>query len=255
MSGTRLRSRKAPATEAGVKPALLIVAHGERGGLRQDRLSHGLVGHLRATERYRDVQACFISKEPTLKSVVAGLSPGPAVIYPLFMSDGYFVMQAIPKMLEEDGNRQIEVAAPVGLSPGLPQLVADHADGAARAAGLSAEDNRLLLVAHGSKKDPASRNAAQCVAAGLSVDERFAGVELAFLEESPFLDDKIETVGGPAVVVGLFTGEGLHGGVDLPQAVEKSGRADIVLSPPLARSPALMELICEELSRMMAPTI
>ena len=253
MSGTRLRSRKAPATEAGVEPALLIVAHGERGGLRQDRLSHGLVGHLRATERYRDVQACFISKEPTLKSVLAELSPGPAVIYPLFMSDGYFVMQAIPKMLEEDGNRQIEVAAPVGLSPGLPQLVADHATVAAQAAGLSAEDCRLLLVAHGSKNDPASRNAAQCVAAGLSVDQRLAGVELAFLEESPFLDDRIEKVEGPVVLVGLFVGEGLHGGVDLPDAVQRSGRADIVLSPPLARAPGLLDLIRDDLSRIAAP--
>jgi len=253
MSGTRLRSRKAPATEAGVKPALLIVAHGERGGLRQDRLSHCLVGCLRSTGRYRDVQACFISKEPTLKSVVTDLSPGPAMIYPLFMSDGYFVMQAIPKMLEEDDGRHVEVAAPVGLSPGLPPLVADHADAAVQAAGRRVEDHRLLLVAHGSKSDPASRNAAQCVAAELAMANRFAGIELAFLEESPLLDDRIGQVEGPAVLVGLFAGEGLHGGVDLPDAVQRSGRTDIVLSPPLARAPGLMDLIRDDLTRIAAP--
>lgn len=175
------------------------------------------------------------------------------MIYPLFMSDGYFVMQAIPKMLEEDDGRHVEVAAPVGLSPGLPPLVADHADAAVQAAGRRVEDHRLLLVAHGSKSDPASRNAAQCVAAELAMANRFAGIELAFLEESPLLDDRIGQVEGPAVLVGLFAGEGLHGGVDLPDAVQRSGRTDIVLSPPLARAPGLMDLIRDDLTRIAAP--
>lgn len=254
MSGTRLRSRKAPATEAETAPALLIVSHGERGGLRQDRLSQNLVARLRDTGSYRDVEACFVSKEPTLKTIMADLSPGPAVVYPVFMSDGYFVMQAIPKMLEgETDRRQIEVATPVGLSPGLAELVAQHGEAAAQAVGFFAQDIKLLLVAHGSKSDPASRNAAQCVASALAMEQRFAGIELAFLEESPFLDDHIKVVEGPVVVVGLFAGEGLHGGVDLPEAVERAGRNDVVLSPPLARSPALMNLICDDLSRLTLP--
>ena len=254
MSGTKLRSRKAPATEAETAPALLIVSHGERGGLRQDRLSRELVARLRETGRYRAVEACFISKEPTLKTVMADLSPGPAVVYPVFMSDGYFVMQAIPKMLEgEEGRRPIEVATPVGLSPGLPELVARHAEAAAQAVGFFAPDIRLLLVAHGSKSDPASRNAAQCVASALATEHEFAGVELAFLEESPFLDDQIKVVEGPVVVAGLFAGEGLHGGVDLPEAVDRAGRNDVVLAPPLARSPALTKLIHDDLSRLTLP--
>ena len=87
------------------------------------------------------------------------------------------------------------------------------------------------------------------------MEERFAGIELAFLEESPFLDDQIRAVEGPIVVVGLFAGEGLHGGVDLPEAVARSGRKDVVLSSPLARSPALMRLIAEDLDRMTASEI
>jgi len=208
---------------------------------------------MRDTHVYSDVQACFISKEPTLKSVLADLSPGPVQIYPLFMSDGYFVMQAIPQVLEADpGKRSVEIAAPVGLSPGLPRLVARHGEAAAQATGFFASDVRLMLVAHGSKSDPASRKAAQCVASALAMEKRFAGVELAFLEESPFLDDQIRTVEGPVVVVGLFAGEGLHGGVDLPEAVQRAGRKDVILSSPLARSPALMRLITEDLDRKTA---
>jgi len=222
--------------------------------LRQDSLSHSLVARMRETHAYRDVQACFISKEPTLKSVLADLSPGPVLIYPLFMSDGYFVMRAIPQTLQaEAGTRQTEVAAPVGLSPGFPKLVARHGEAAAQAVGFFAQDTQLLLVAHGSKSDPASRNAAQCVASALATEGMFAGIDLAFLEESPFLDDQIRVVKGPVVVVGLFAGEGLHGGVDLPEAVERAGRKDVILSSPLARSPALIKLIAEDLDRMTAP--
>ena len=242
------------ATEAGVKPALLIVAHGERGGLRRDGLSHSLVDRMLETHVYRDVQACFISKEPTLKTVLADLSPGPVLIYPLFMSDGYFVMQAIPQMLEAEIRHASNGSRGTGRpQSGLPKLVAQHGEAAAQAVGFFARDVQLLLVAHGSKSDPASRNAAQCVASALAMEGRFAGIELAFLEESPFLDDQIGAVAGPVVVVGLFAGEGLHGGVDLPEAVDRAGRKDVILSSPLARSPALMRLIADDLDRMTAP--
>jgi sirohydrochlorin ferrochelatase len=125
-------------------------------------------------------------------------------------------------------------------------MIADLAAAGASAADLEVRATTVLLVAHGSSKDDASRQAALAVATEIEREGRFAGVETAFLEEPPFLDEALRTVPGPAVVIGLFVGEGMHGGEDLPRAVERCGRDEVVLGEPLGRSDALIALICED---------
>lgn len=231
-------------------PALLIVAHGERGGAGDDRLVHEVAAKMRNSGRYRNVQSCFISKEPSLKFAFAGLSPGLVTIYPLFMSDGYFVKRAIPKSLGEIDAESypVEISTPFGLSSRLPYLVTELAMNTAHQAGRAARNCRLLLVAHGSKHDGASRIATHKLAANLAKTSAFAGVEQCFLEEAPFLEDRITTIEGPSIAVGLFVGQGMHGAVDLPGAVENSGRSDILLASPLGHSPNLIEIINDDLT-------
>ena len=194
-----------------------------------------------------------MSKAPCLNSVFNALSPGPVVIYPLFMSDGYFVRQAIPKSIGINGvvaegqSSQVEILPPFGLNPQLPQLIADLARSTAEKSNLPTHDCHMLLVAHGSKHDRASRNATLSLVTELGKANMFAGVDPCFLDESPFLEDQLQKVKGPTIAVGLFVGEGLHGAVDLPDAIKKSRREDIVLSAPLARWPGLMNMICNDL--------
>lgn len=40
---------------------------------------------------------------------------------------------------------------------------------------------------------------------------------MVFLEEPPSLDEAVASIVGPAIVVGLFSGEGLHGAKDAPK--------------------------------------
>ncbi len=253
MSGTKLLFPKAPAINTGIKPALLIVTHGERGGLGDDRLTTVLVEKLQHLRQYRSVKTCFISKAPSLSNVFNELSPGPVIIYPLFMSDGYFVRQVIPRSIGINGSMagnqlsQVEVLAPFGLNPQLPQLIADLARSTAKKSNLAPQDCHMLLVAHGSKHDRASRNATLALAVELAKTNVFAGINPCFLDENPFLPDQLQNVKGPAIAVGLFVGEGMHGAVDLPEAIKKSGRADIMLSSPLARCPGLTDMICNDL--------
>ncbi len=261
MSGTRLLSQEAPATEADGLPALLIVAHGERGGLGDDRLVHDLAGSLAKSSRFSTVQGCFISKEPSLKHAFEKLSPGPVTVYPLFMSDGYFVRRAIPRSLglnasaPDAGLRPVEILSPVGLNRHLPHLVSDLGLSTIEQTCLDARDCQLLLVAHGSKHDDASRKATLSVAAEMEKTKSFAGVEVGFLEESPFLDEQLARIKGPAIAVGLFVGEGMHGAIDLPGAIGKSGRDDVFQAPPLTRSPGLKDLIMEDLLGVRAPSL
>lgn len=250
MSGTRSHFLKAPATDAAQAPPLVIVAHGDRGGERGNRLAYRVAEEAARLPGYRSVHTCFVRGEPTIRSVAEALPTGKATVYPLFMSDGYYVKQAIPQQLVAGGSaaEQINIMRPVGLSPLLPAIIADLALEAAERAGIDPNGAALLLAAHGSTKSADSRNATLAVARRLAERNPFAAVEIAFLEEAPFLADQLAIIGRPVVAVGLFAGEGLHGAEDLPHAVKACGRADVVLAQPLSRSPALVDLICRELA-------
>jgi len=252
MPGTTSQSEKPMAIDSRRGASLLIVAHGERGGAGEDRLTKDLVERLATRGRFEAVAAGFIRSRPSVSEAHDGLPDGPVRVYPLFMSDGYYVATAIPRDLGigDDGRdrrgRPITILRPLGLHPRLPAMIADLAAAGTVAAALEPHATTVLLVAHGSTKDDASRQAALAVASEIGMEGRFAGVETAFLEESPFVDDALRAVPGPAVVVGLFVGEGMHGGEDLPQAVENCSRDDVVLGEPLGRSDALIALICED---------
>ena len=253
MSGTKLLSRKAPATEPETGTSLLIVAHGECGGVGENRLPYALAKAVRERGCFATVDVGFIRAEPLVEDVGRSLPKAPVTVFPLFMSNGYYVRQAIPERLGIKGDgrdtlkRPISILRPVGLDATMPLIVARMATDTAGRAGFRIDDTTLLLVAHGSSKDPASRNATTSVALALETSCQFRDIEIAYLEEPPFLEDQLKTIAGPVVAAGLFIGEGMHGKEDLPQAVDASGRADIIVTPALAQSPDFVGAICKGL--------
>jgi len=244
-TGTRSRQESAG-------DALLIIAHGDRGGMRDNRLAAEVARRMRRSGRFLDVGIAFVAGDPGIGEAAERLQGGAVRVCPLFMSDGYYVNKAIPEQLGLDskgraGGRRYMLLQPTGLNPRLPLIVADIAAGTAAAAGLAAAGVGLIIVAHGSSKDPASRRAAEAIAGAIAATGRFAGVDTAFLEEPPLLDERLSALSGPLIVAGLFIGEGMHGAEDMAAAVAATGRGDLFTAPPLARSEALVASICADI--------
>lgn len=233
---TKNTARPGPAREAG----LLVVAHGERGGAAENQLVHTLVARLREAGIFARVEAGFIRSDPSIEDAAARLGGDALTIYPLFMSDGYYVKQAIPQRL---GGAVADMMTPLGLDAALPPLVAEVGMEAARDTGIEPAMAHFLLVAHGSSKSGESAAAARAVAARIDAAGDFASLTVAFLEEEPFLDAALKTVRGPAVLLGLFAGDGMHAAEDLPDALKRSGRSDVVLAGSLGTDPRLADLV------------
>ena len=232
--------------------ALLIVAHGDRGGMRDNHLVNEVARRMRHSGRFSDVGIAFVAGSPAIGEAARRLEGATVRVCPLFMSDGYYVRTAIPERLGLDAKgtaagRRCILMQPTGLNPRLAVIVAGIAAETATAAGLAAAAARLLIVAHGSAKDPASRLAAEAAAKAIAGLRRFAGVDTAFLEEPPFLDERLRALPGPLIVSGFFIGEGMHGAEDMAAAVAATGRGDLYPAPPLARSQALVDTICADI--------
>lgn len=209
------------------RSALLLVAHGDRGGSSTNRAVTECVARLRDILPIEDVSAGFLKGEPTIETALHDLHDRGfkrVLLYPFMMSNGYFATNILPRRLESVGKLlEVLVLPPLGLLPGLAGLVLSQATAAADRAGYTVETTRLLIAGHGSKISRASAAATRDIASRIGPKSRFRCVATAFLEEPPFLQTELASEPGPVVVSGFFSGEGLHGGADVVAAIAESG--------------------------------
>ncbi|MDE2380117.1 CbiX/SirB N-terminal domain-containing protein, partial [Bradyrhizobium sp.] len=158
------------------------------------------------------------------------------------------------QILDEAGRagREVEMLTPLGLDPGLPDVVLQQASDAARVHGFAPEACIVILLAHGSQRNPASRQSTEQMARAIEQRAIFRKVEPAFLEELPSLGDVAASVKGPAVVVGMFSGEGLHGARDAPRLVAQLHRNDIVFAGIMGAAPGIAELVARAVAARQA---
>jgi sirohydrochlorin ferrochelatase len=243
--------------DARASPALLLAAHGER---RKGAVNQGLArlaATLRRCNVAREVASGLIKGRPTIAESIGAFAARDILVYPLFLSDGYFVRVRLRRSLEEaraeDADRTIRVLPPLGLDPLLAQLVTDRLAAAAQARGLAASQVGAVLLAHGSRNDAASRHAATQLAEKVRRSRRFDRVRAAFLEEPPSLCDVTSALPGPVVVLGLFAGDGMHGAADAPRLVAELGRHDVMFAGTVGNLPGIADLIAGAVARASGP--
>src|SRR5262249_53732054 len=147
---------------------LVLAAHGERRPDADNGAVVRLARNLADKGVAAEVGFGFIKGAPSVDKAIGTLSSRDVVVYPLFLSDGYFTRVALPRMVEaarrQDSGRAIRILSPLGLEPALAEVIADEAAAAAYSRANSPAEMSIVLLAHGSKKDQASRLAAERVA-------------------------------------------------------------------------------------------
>lgn len=240
-------------TAAGSRAAVLV-SHGDRGGAAPNSALRAQAEAVRALTGIAAISAGVLKGEPTLEQALAeaiGSGPETIAVYPLFMADGYFVQKVRQRVLALGIAREPKILAPLGLDPGLPDLIVGEALTAAEAAGYDPASSRLLIVGHGSKLGPASATATRKAAARVALTRRFVSVTTAFLEEEPFVEDALRASTAPTVVAGFFFGDGMHAGEDVPEAIAETG-ANAVYTGAIGNSPAVAPLIAAALNKNLS---
>ncbi len=238
----------------GTKTALLIAAHGERRSGAGNQTTLGIARAIAARGLVAEVGVGFINGSPTVAEAFASLIARNVIVYPLFASNGYFTRDRLVQILDEANGqgRVIQLLQPLGLDPGLPVLVADWAGRLARDNGFALDVFSVILLAHGSRHNPASREATEWVAGEIARLGVATAVRSAFLEEPPLLDEVVRSCPGPAIVVGMFSGDGLHGARDAPLLVAKLGRPDVIYSGVVGGTPGIKELVSSSVINALA---
>lgn len=230
--------------------ALLLAAHGERrDGAGNDGVAE-LAAELARRNIASEIGIGFIKGVPTIDETLRALASRTVLVYPLFLSDGYFNRVRLPQLLATAGlPRTVRVLDPLGLDPALADLVARKARVVAQDAGFAVARTTVVLLAHGSASDPASRQATEQLARRIDAQADVLGVRAAFLEERPSLAEVIAACDGPAVVVGLFAGDGVHGGVDVPQLLSELNRDRLAFAGNIGAFDGIADLVAAAVMR------
>ncbi len=210
--------------------ALVLVAHGSTSHPDSALAARQHAAALRERGLFAEVREAFHLQAPKIADVLASVQTSRVVVVPLFLSEGYFTEQFLPRalglraegateftrVLERNG-RTLFYCRAIGTHPGMTEVILARAREVVRPGGAPPGETALLLAAHGTRRDPRSRRAAEHHAEAVRARGHFAGVHALFMEEEPRIAGWPRLVSAPnVVVVPFFVSEGLHPREDIP---------------------------------------
>jgi sirohydrochlorin cobaltochelatase len=142
------------------------------------------------------------------------------------------------------------ITRPLGTHPRFAELILNEALLGCARRGWEPARSGMLLVGHGTGRDPTSGGTARRHAATVMHAGRFAEVGIAFLDEPPTVPEALARLESPhVVVVGLFLDRGEHGEADIAGLLAGSG-ARAYYTGPLGVDPLVPDLVLDQLRRL-----
>ncbi len=214
--------------ESFVDAALIVLGHGTT---QNDASSAPTLQHateLRRRGLFAEVYAAFWKQEPQVKQVLAAVKNPRGFIVPLFISEGYFSHEVIPRELGLDANfraltanSRLYYCRPVGTHDRMTEVII------ARAREVVAKfpfprppkprDLTLFIAGHGTARNENSRKAIERQVELISSQHLYAAVHAVFMEEAPRIAECYTLAQTRnLVVVPFFISDGLHTVEDIP---------------------------------------
>jgi sirohydrochlorin ferrochelatase len=196
----------------------LIVAHGQPSDPRPAGAAlEVLAGKVQALMPGWEVAAATLAEPGAIAGGVEGRTGG--VVFPMFMTGGWFTRVQIPAKLAEARAVGWTVLEPFGCDTQVHDLCV----ALVREAGA----DEVILAAHGSFKSRVPADIATHVADRIAAE---TGVRVAtgFIDQTPQLSS---LTGRAGVCLPFFAAEGGHVSEDIPGALEAAGFAGRILPP------------------------
>lgn len=242
MSGTKSPFRMAQATDR----TLLLVAHGSPSDpAPQEAALRALAERVSTKLGDWQVAGATLATEGAFEQAVAHL--GHPLVYPFFMSEGWFTGQALAQRSAAAGLRQL---APFGVAPALLGIVATRIERELIARAWAGADTTLLQAAHGSARSAVSADAPLAFAQALQETLRLRAVTTGFVEQAPFLKEAARDL-GQALCLTFFALRSGHVEGDLPEAFAAAGFDGPVL-PPFIEWDETPDVIARDCLRQLA---
>ncbi len=227
--------------DSGMSQALVIVAHGSHLNPDSSTPTFDHADTVRASGAFDEVREAFWKEEPSFREVLRTVEADEVYVVPLFVSEGYFTEQVIPRELRLDGwdveqwdsdgtsadhttltardveGKTVHYCGPVGTHDAMSDVIVQRAESVTGDADVG-DGFGLAVVGHGTERNENSAKAIHYHADRIRETGRFDEVEALFMDEEPEVDDVAEFFeSDDVVVVPLFIADGFHTQEDIPE--------------------------------------
>jgi sirohydrochlorin cobaltochelatase len=219
--------------------ALVIAAHGSHLNPGSSEPAFDHADRIRATGAFDEVREAFWKEEPAFREVLRTVRSDDVYVVPLFISEGYFTEQVIPRELRLEGwnpggwdsdgtsadhvtlapsdvDSTVHYCGPVGTHGAMSDVIVRRAETVTGDSGVG-DGAGLAVVGHGTERNENSAKAIEYHADRIGERDRFEAVRALFMDEDPAVDDVTDHfTAGDLVVVPLFVADGYHTREDIP---------------------------------------
>ena len=180
------------------------------------------------------MQEAFWKQEPGLAGVLRGVFAPRVFVVPLFISEGYFTEQVIPRELgfcqngetnfprvQKRGQQTFFYCGPVGTHASMTRVILARAGEVIEKfpgqTPPTPAETTLFIAGHGTGNNENSRKAIERQVDLIRPMNRFAAVHASFMEEEPRIGECYQMAATPSIVmVPFFISDGLHSFEDIP---------------------------------------
>ena len=232
--------------------ALVVLGHGTTQNENSAAPVFQHAAELRRRKIFAAVREAFWKQEPQIKMVLPRISAPRVFIVPLFISEGWFSTEVIPRELGfgpnshlRTPNSELFYCQPVGTHESMTEVILSRAKQIVEQFPFprapKPEDITLFIAGHGTEKNENSRKAIERQARLIRAMNRYAGVHVIFMEESPRIADCYQLARTKnVVVVPFFISDGLHTQEDIPVMLgetQRTVRQRLAVGQPPWRNP------------------
>ncbi len=222
--------------------ALVLVAHGSHLNPDSSTPTYEHADTIRATGAFEEVATGFWKEEPSLREVLRTVDSDEVYVVPLFISEGYFTEQVIPRELRLDGwdvedwdsdgisadvatyeaadtGQTVHYCGPAGTHRSMTDVIVRRAETVTDDPSVG-DGFGLAVVGHGTERNENSAKAIQYHADRVRERDRFEEVRDLYMDEDPEVDDLTDYFETEDVIlVPLFVADGYHTEEDIPEDV------------------------------------
>ncbi|NBP23389.1 MAG: cobalamin biosynthesis protein CbiX [Proteobacteria bacterium] len=212
--------------------ALVLLGHGSTVNADSAAPTHQHADELRRRGAFAQVLTGFWKEHPAFSGVLRGVHAPRVFVVPLFISDGYFTEEVIPRELglagrgqtefpriQQRAGRKVHYCGPVGTHARMTDVILARAREVVGSGpdAPSPADCSLFIAGHGTGNNENSRRAIEDQVRFIRTRGIYHDVHPLFMEEDPRIAEAYtlaET--GHVIVVPFFISDGLHSYEDIP---------------------------------------
>src|SRR6267378_8100685 len=214
--------------------ALVLIGHGSTLNTESAKPVYQHAAELRRRGQFAEVREAFWKQEPQIDAVLESLAFPQAFIVPIFVSDGFFSEDTIPRALgfqrtkagdllrvQRQELRTLIYCKAIGSHDSMTAVLLARARQVVEKSPFprapKSRETTLFICGHGTDQNENSRVAIERQVQLIRGLDLYAGVHAVFLEEEPRVQSCYEMAGTRnIIVVPFFISDGLHTQEDIP---------------------------------------